>query len=170
MRKHTLRWLGLTGLWGLCSFCMIQAASYFDYSDVTSVITGTSAFTDYSKEKPGVFRKITVADLPKPYATEGVSNSPTLVPKPDNAWPQALPGFKVERYAENLHEPREIRIAPNGDLFVAESRLGQVLAFRGITGDGKPQKQDTTAAPSTAARSSVTRTDGAAARSSGLGR
>ncbi|MFL6463962.1 MAG: PQQ-dependent sugar dehydrogenase [Bryobacteraceae bacterium] len=142
MRKYPLRWLGLAGFLGLCSFYVLQAASHFDYSDVADVVTGSSAFTDYSKEKPGVFRKITVADLPKPYATEGVSNSPTLIPKPDNAWPQALPGFKVERYAEGLHEPREIRTAPNGDMFVAESRLGQVLVFRGITSEGKPQKRE----------------------------
>jgi glucose/arabinose dehydrogenase len=142
MKKYPLRWLGLAGFLGLCSFYALQAGSHFDYSDVADVITGTSAFTDYSKEKPGVFRKITVADLPKPYATEGASNSPTLIPKPDNAWPQALPGFKVERYAEGLHEPREIRTAPNGDMFVAENRLGQVLVFRGITNDGKPQKKE----------------------------
>jgi glucose/arabinose dehydrogenase len=139
MKRDFLRWLGVAGLGGLCSFYAIRAAAYFDYSDVRNVITGNSAFTDYSKEKPGVFRKITVADLPKPYATEGVSNSPTLIPKPDNAWPQALPGFKVGRYAEDLTEPREIRTAPNGDLFVAESKSGEVLVFRGITSDGKPQ-------------------------------
>jgi glucose/arabinose dehydrogenase len=142
MRKYSLRWMGLAGLLGLYSFYVLPAASYFDYSDVKNVITGTAAFTDYSQEKPGTFRKITVADLPKPYATEGVSNSPTLIPKPDNAWPQALPGFKVERYAENLNGPREIRTAPNGDLFVAESNKGQVLVFRGITSDGKPQQKE----------------------------
>jgi hypothetical protein len=39
----------------------------------TQVITGPAAFTDYSKEHPGTMRKITVADLPKPYATESVA-------------------------------------------------------------------------------------------------
>ncbi len=139
MRRYPLRWLGLSGLVGLGSFFVLQAGPHFDSSDVSNVITGTSAFTDYSKEKPGTFRKITVADLPKPYATEGVSNSPTLIPKPDNAWPQTLPGFKVERYAEGFTEPREIRTASNGDMFVAENKLGQVLVFRGITSDGKPE-------------------------------
>ena len=50
-----------------------------DTSDVADVITGTSAFTDYKQEKPGTFRKITVADLPKPYATEGVANAADVV-------------------------------------------------------------------------------------------
>jgi hypothetical protein len=29
-------------------------------------ITGKSAFADFTQEKPGVFRKITLADLPPP--------------------------------------------------------------------------------------------------------
>ncbi|MBV8708694.1 MAG: sorbosone dehydrogenase family protein [Acidobacteriaceae bacterium] len=139
MRKYPLRWLGLAGLLGLCSFYALRATPHFDYSDVTGVITGPSAFTDYSKERPGVFRKITVADLPAPYETKSASNSPELIPKPDTAWPQTLPGFKVERYAEGFTEPREIRTAPNGDMFVSDNKLGQVLVFRGITSDGKPQ-------------------------------
>jgi glucose/arabinose dehydrogenase len=43
-------------------------------------------------------------------------------------------------YATNLDEPREIRTAPNGDLFVAETHLGQIKVFRGRGEDGKPQQ------------------------------
>ena len=56
------------------------------------------------------------------------------------AWPKAPEGFKVERYAEQLDEPREIRTAPNGDLFLSESHAGRVEVFRGITSDGKPDR------------------------------
>jgi len=48
----------------------------------TQVITGQAALTDYSKEKPGTMRKITVADLPAPYATQSVDNGPGVVPRP----------------------------------------------------------------------------------------
>src|SRR4051794_22967592 len=127
----------------VCSFALVSARSmYFDRSDVSNVITGTAAFTDYKNEHPGVFRKITVADLPKPYATKGVSNSPSLIPRPADAWPKAPPGFKVELYADGLNQPREIKKAPNGDLFVAESKLGEVLVFRGITADGKAKQKE----------------------------
>jgi len=106
----------------------------------TSVLTGQDAFTDYTKEKPGTFRKITVADLPQPYATKSAGNGPKVVAQPVGAWPQALPGFKVERYVDaGLDEPREIRTAPNGDFFVAESRRGEIKLFRGFTTDGKPE-------------------------------
>jgi glucose/arabinose dehydrogenase len=103
----------------------------------TNVLRGASAFSDYRNEKPGTIRRITVDDLPHPYATKSVDNGPDLVPRPPNAWPQVLPGFKVEQYATRLQNPREIRTAPNGDLFVAESEPGRVLVFRGIGSDGR---------------------------------
>jgi len=45
-----------------------------------------------------------------------------------------------------LDNPRLIRTAPNGDLFVAESRPGRIKVFRGITKDGKPEKVEIFAA------------------------
>ena len=127
----------------LCSLALVSArAMYFDRSDVKNVITGTAAFTDYKNEHPGVFRKITAADLPEPFATKGVANSPSLIAKPADAWPKALPGFKVEQYAGGMNQPREIKTAPNGDFFVAESKIGEVLVFRGMTADGKSQQRE----------------------------
>jgi glucose/arabinose dehydrogenase len=110
-------------------------------SDSTSkarqVITGQSAFADYREQKPGVFRKLTLADLPEPNATKSVDNGPDLVSRPPNAWPQALPGFKVELYAADLRNPRLLRTAPNGDLFLAESYGNEIKVFRGVGADGK---------------------------------
>ncbi|HTC92383.1 MAG TPA: sorbosone dehydrogenase family protein [Terriglobales bacterium] len=110
------------------------------------VITGKDAFTDYTQEKPGVFRKITVADLPEPFATESIDHGPRVVSRPSGAWPQALPGFKVELYASGLQNPRLIRTAPNGDIFLAESKprfaSGNVKVFRGVTADGKAEKME----------------------------
>ncbi len=123
-------------------------------------ITGQAAFADYSQQKPGVRRKITVADLPEPNPTESVDNGPTLVPRPQGAWPIAPAGFKVQLYAggdaaapmqrsENKQEthpptsgtfvmPRIIHTAPNGDLFVADSQAGSVLVLQGVSPAGKP--------------------------------
>ena len=66
-------------------------------------------------------RKITVADLPVPYATQSVDNGPSVVPRPAGAMPEAPAGFKVELYSSDVKNPRLIRTAPNGDLFVVES-------------------------------------------------
>jgi mono/diheme cytochrome c family protein len=95
-------------------------------------------FTDYRYEKPGTVRKIRPEDLPQPYASQSASNGPKVVERPANAWPQALPGFKVELYATGLTNPRIIRVAPNGDYFLAETTAGDIKIFRGITAEGKP--------------------------------
>ena len=105
-----------------------------------AILTGQAAFTDYTKQSPGTWRKITVADLPKPYATAASSNGPDVVARPEGAWPKAPEGFKVELYASNLDEPRKITKAPNGDLFVAESGSGKIRVFRGLTKDGKAEQ------------------------------
>lgn len=96
-------------------------------------------FTDFRYEKPGTVRKITVNDLPKPYATPLAENGPDLVARPENAWPKAPAGFKVELYATGLDNPRTLRTAPNGDIFLAESQSGVIRLFRGLTADGKPE-------------------------------
>jgi glucose/arabinose dehydrogenase len=72
-----------------------------------------------------------------------VDEGPKLVDRPQGAWPQAPDGFKVELYASQLDRPRLIRTAPNGDLFVAESRAGRIKVLRGISPDGKAQKVET---------------------------
>jgi glucose/arabinose dehydrogenase len=97
-------------------------------------------FTDFRYEKPGTVRKITVDDLPQPYATRSAGNDPQMVARPENAWPVALPGFKVELYEAGLNNPRTLRTAPNGDIFLAESEAGRIRVFRGLTGDGKPEQ------------------------------
>jgi glucose/arabinose dehydrogenase len=122
-------------------------------------ITGQAAFADYTQQKPGVRRKITVADLPEPNPSESVDNGPNLVQRPEGAWPIAPAGFKVQLYAggdaatpmqrsENKQQthaptsgtfvmPRIIHAAPNGDLFVADSQAGSILVLRGVTAAGK---------------------------------
>jgi len=97
-------------------------------------------FTDFRYESPGTTRKITVADLPEPFATQSSNNGAELVARPANAWPVAPAGFKVELYAAGLDNPRWLRTAPNGDIFLAESDPGRIRVFRGMTGDGKAEQ------------------------------
>ncbi len=102
----------------------------------------TPPFTDFRYEAPGVIHKVTVADLPKPYATESAGNAPKVVPRPEGAWPKTLPGFKVDLFAEGLTNPRLARTAPNGDVFVAETAAGKVVVFHGINAQGKPEAME----------------------------
>ena len=103
----------------------------------------SNAFTDYRSESPGKIHKITLQDLPEPFATSSVSNGATIVPRPKDAWPQAPPGFRVDLYSSDLQNPRLIRTAPNGDLFVAESGPGEITILRGIRPDGRAETTST---------------------------
>jgi glucose/arabinose dehydrogenase len=96
----------------------------------------TGPFTDFSGEAPGVRHRIAVSDLPEPNATDSSNNRPNLVRRPDGAWPIAPKGYKVALYAIGLENPRQIRTAPNGDVFVAESGPGRIRVLRGADGAG----------------------------------
>jgi len=106
----------------------------------TDVLTGRAAFVTSSGVRPGTFRKITTADLPKPFMTESTTLRSRIVPRPAGTLPVAPAGFRVGLFADGLSMPRVIRVAPNGDIFVAETRAGQVRVFRGISADGKPRE------------------------------
>ena len=101
-------------------------------ADTSKLPAPKPPFTDFRHEKPGTTRKITLQDLPAPFATPSAGNSPKVVARPEGAWPQVPEGFKVEQYATGLDNPRIIRTAPNGDIFVAETQAGNVRVFRGM--------------------------------------
>ena len=107
---------------------------------------GPPPFFGYSSEHPGTIHKITVADLPQPDPAGAVNKHATLIDRPKDAWPQAPTGFKVELYANGMENPRLIRTAPNGDLFLSDSRAGKILVYRGVGKDGKAQQTETYAA------------------------
>jgi glucose/arabinose dehydrogenase len=133
-----IRWTIACACCALAGALMVRAAA--EKVDKSRLLTGQAAFVDYRTMKAGTFRKITVADLPQPYATESARNSARIVPRPQDAWPQAPAGFKVDLYMDRLDRPRAIRAAPNGDMFVAETRAGNVKVFRGRGADGKPEQ------------------------------
>ena len=109
-----------------------------DKLDPKMIATGKAAVADAASLKPGTARKITPADLPKPFETKSAQNFPTVKPRPQGAMPQAPEGFKVELYASGLVEPRQIRTAPNGDLFFTEKKSGELKIARGYKG-GNPE-------------------------------
>jgi glucose/arabinose dehydrogenase/cytochrome c2 len=85
---------------------------------------------DWKLDKPGRVHRITAGKLPGPFATPAVRNFPRLVPRPPGAQLQVPPGFKVSVFTRGLEGPRVMRAAPNGDVFVAESRSGRITVLR----------------------------------------
>lgn len=99
--------------------------------------TGAAAMDDWTGSAPGVKRLIRPEDLPSPQATGSASNPPQPVARPANTWPKVPPGFAVAAFATGLDRPRQIRTAPNGDVFVSETEAGRVLVLRAGSGADK---------------------------------
>jgi glucose/arabinose dehydrogenase len=95
---------------------------------------GRSVFSDYRTDRPGKVHKIALGDLPAPFATTSANNNAKLSPRPEGAMPQAPSGYSVSLYASGLDNPRLLRTAPNGDVFLAESRTGLIKVFRSKPG------------------------------------
>src|SRR6266852_5919924 len=100
-------------------------------------LVGAAAFGDWRADKPGVSRLIKAEDLPRPGATPSSANASHVVPRPAAAFPQVPAGFKIELFAEKLNGPRQMRVAPNGDIFVAETRAGRIRILRAADGDSR---------------------------------
>lgn len=83
---------------------------------------------------PGLTRHLSSQDLPAPYATRSASNPAHVVARPQGANPLAPPGFTVSEFLTGLHNPRELRTAPNGDIFIAESAPGRIRVVRAPKG------------------------------------
>ncbi|MGH7121613.1 MAG: PQQ-dependent sugar dehydrogenase [Acetobacteraceae bacterium] len=104
-------------------------------SSTTSVLlTGVAAFGDWRSDAPGVRRLVRPSDLPPPATgtsaeTPNFSSRPQVVPRPAGAMLKVPEGFSVQVVASGLTQPRIMRRAPNGDVFLAESGSGRVLVF-----------------------------------------
>ncbi|PYK87825.1 MAG: sorbosone dehydrogenase [Verrucomicrobia bacterium] len=94
-------------------------------------LTGKAAMGDWTSDAPRVRRKITVDDLPPPHSNVLAINPPHVISRPAGAQPQVPPGFKIDMYASGFRDPRFLLTAPNGDIFVAESRANQIKIIRG---------------------------------------
>ena len=103
-----------------------------------NTLTGSAAFATVATEKPGTFRKITADDLPAPFSSPSVANQSHIVARPANASLQVPPGFQIALFATGFDQPRELRTAPNGDIFLADSGAGEIKVLHGMK-DGKAE-------------------------------
>ena len=97
-------------------------------------------------DAPGVQHKITLSDLPAPYASEPKASRSEVAKRPEGAELKTLPGFTAEIVASGLDGPRVIRFAPNGDLFLSESMGGRVRVLRFAPGQTAPVREEVFAA------------------------
>jgi glucose/arabinose dehydrogenase len=80
--------------------------------------------------------KITIDDLPQPYATESASNSPKVIPVPDNPVLQVPEGFQVNVFADNLDTVRWLGLTPEGDIIAVQSKGDRLTLLQDKDRDG----------------------------------
>lgn len=94
-------------------------------------------------DKPGQRFDIRPDQLAKPYVTPSVVNFPSRVARPEGTVPEVPAGFTVSIFAQGLEHPRWMALAPNGDVFLAQSNAGTVSVLRDSDGDGKAETVST---------------------------
>jgi glucose/arabinose dehydrogenase len=99
------------------------------------VRSGTAAMGDWRQDAPGVIRHIGPGDLPAG-PTSAKAALAAVVARPAGVSPMVPSGFKVTAFA-SLDRPRQIRTAPNGDIFAAETDAGRVRVLRAPPGADK---------------------------------
>ena len=112
----------------------------FAADDASGLKSGTAAFGDWKSDAPGVQRLIKPGDLPAAFVTESANNPADKTTMPPGATPRVPDGFSVEMVASGLAQPRVIRVAPNGDLFVADSKSNAIRVYRVPDGSAKPSE------------------------------
>lgn len=76
-------------------------------------------------------------DLPAPNPNASVTNFPqVLMTRPAGARFKAPAGFVVNLYEETIPNARNVTVAPNGDVFVAQSGMNQITVLRDTDNNG----------------------------------
>jgi len=68
--------------------------------------------------------------LPAPFATASAGNGPDRTKPPAGFLPKVPPGFRVSIFATNFERPRWLAVAPNGDIFLADTGAGEIVVLR----------------------------------------
>lgn len=103
----------------------------------------TPSASPASPSKTGHYN-ITPASLPPANATEDAVNPPNVIERPAGAQLNLPPGFEASIFAEGGFErPRWMALAPNGDVFVADSQAGRIIILRDSNKDGVAEERFT---------------------------
>lgn len=81
-------------------------------------------------------------DLPKPFATKSAGNGPNRVAPPPGFLPAVPAGFKISVFAEGFTHPRWLTVAPNGDIFLAETGANQIVILRDPKNTGTAESRE----------------------------
>ena len=80
--------------------------------------------------------------LPAPFATNSAGNGPDKAKPPAGFLPTVPPGFRLTVFAANFKRPRWLTVAPNGDIFLADTGAGEIVVLRDPQHTGGAQERE----------------------------
>ena len=80
-------------------------------------------------------------NLPPPFATKSAGNGPNKSQAPQGFLPTVPSGFHINIFAADFKRPRLLAVAPNGDIFLAETGANQVVILRDPKHTGSAQER-----------------------------
>ncbi|GAB3527413.1 sorbosone dehydrogenase family protein [Pontibacter brevis] len=113
-----------------------------------TVEQATTAATSYNPDADTVATAVNQnLVLPAPDTTHRAEKRSETIGWPAGKTPVAPAGFTVSRFASDLKHPRRIYVAPNQDIFVAESddeekSANQITLLRDTNHDGQPETRE----------------------------
>ncbi len=80
-------------------------------------------------------------NLPAPFATKSAGNGPDKAEAPAGFLPTVPKGFHINIFAKDFKGPRLLTIAPNGDIFLAETGGNKIVILRDPKNTGGAQER-----------------------------
>jgi glucose/arabinose dehydrogenase len=80
--------------------------------------------------------------LPAPFETKSAGNGPSRVKPPAGFLPTVPVGFRINVFAENFKRPRWLTVAPNGNIFLADTGAGEIVVLRDSQNTGGAKERE----------------------------
>src|SRR5260221_14378984 len=80
-------------------------------------------------------------NLPAPFATKSAGNGPDKAEAPAGFLPTVPKGFHINIFAKDFKRPRLLTVAPNGDIFLAETGGNKIIILRDPKNTGGAQER-----------------------------
>jgi glucose/arabinose dehydrogenase len=80
-------------------------------------------------------------NLPAPFATQSAGNGPDKAQAPSGFLPTVPNGFHINIFAMDFKNPRLLTVAPNGDIFLADTGGNQIVILRDPKHTGGAQER-----------------------------
>ncbi|HTA29069.1 MAG TPA: PQQ-dependent sugar dehydrogenase, partial [Candidatus Cybelea sp.] len=119
----------------------LTAPAGFSRTAPITTVTASDA-GDWHHDAQGVKHYIKLAALPAPYSTTSAGNNPKVVSRPAEAGLSVPPHFTAGLFQGGLSGPRLLRVAPNGDIFIAETRESRIRILRAADGAEAPSQNE----------------------------